>query len=99
MDRTKAGSYSCCSCRIVVEFGEDCPVAVEGVGGERRGGGLRGVRDGCDRKAVEGADEGTVKESLRIFVNTEKASSRRAIAWSLVGTKSCKKYKHECYIN
>ena len=59
---------------------------VVGVGGDSSGGGgePRGLGE---RRNVEGEEE-TVKESRRIFVNTEKASSRRAAAWSLVGRKS-----------
>ena len=45
LDRTKAGSYSCCSCRVV-EDEDDCPVAEEGVGGDSSGGEARGLEEG-----------------------------------------------------
>ena len=78
LDRIKAGSYSCCSCRNVEGLVEDCPV-VEAVGGDNSGGEPRGLGDGWDLKDA-GEEAGTVKESLRIFVNTDRASSRSAIA-------------------
>lgn len=91
LDKTNAGSYNCCSCR-----GEgpevdnvDVGVGVDGCGGDRSGeaAGLEDCEDVEDRE-VGGLEAGTVKESLRIFMKTEKASSRRAIAWSLDGRKS-----------
>jgi hypothetical protein len=72
---TNAGSYNCWSCRLVEDAGVDVDVDVGGdIRGEERE--LGEAREVGRREGVAG----TVKESRRIFVNTEKASSRRATA-------------------